>query len=86
MGVTPGVSDHFLPYPTHGWHGLWLEMKRDRSCSLTDKQLEWLRLMDEQHYGTAVAYGAEHAIGVVMEYLNGNHQPNWKEKLQTGEN
>jgi len=30
MGLRPGVSDLFICWPTNTYHGLWLEMKRNK--------------------------------------------------------
>jgi len=74
QGLRAGVSDYHLPYPCNNYLGLWLEMKRKKknlSKLLTD-QKEWLLNMKELGYAVAIAYGADHAIEIVDQYLNGN--------------
>ena len=69
-GVKKGVSDLFYARPSHDYHGLWIEMKRKtKSAKLSPEQVEWLKLMDDQRYATAVCYGADEAIKAVRDYV-----------------
>lgn len=69
MGVVPGVSDLFLPVARHGYHGLWIEMKRQQGGRLSPKQKDWLEGMREEGYKAVRADGAEEAIAILEEYL-----------------
>ena len=68
MGVKAGVPDLCLPYPSNGYHGLYIEMKRDGG-RLTAAQREYLAWLNENGYRAVVCYGTEHAINVLEYYL-----------------
>jgi hypothetical protein len=71
QGVRPGVSDFFIPYPCNGYHGLWIEMKRRcaKLSRVSKEQKEWLELMRSDGYAAYVAYGADHAWEIWMDYI-----------------
>ncbi len=69
QGLRPGVSDLFLAYPSHGYMGLWLELKKDRQAYLSEQQIIWLDRMLQVGYQAQVAYGYEEAIKFIEEYL-----------------
>lgn len=49
MGAMAGVSDLYLPYPSKGFHGLWLELKVG-SNPLTVSQKHWFKIQREVGY------------------------------------
>ena len=63
-----GVPDLSLPVPRRGFHGLYIEMKFGKGKT-TKAQEEFMALLREQGYKTAVAYGAEQAREVIRHYL-----------------
>lgn len=67
-GVKAGIPDILLPWPAHGRHGLFVEMKYGRNKTSNSQQL-WLQRLQQAGYATAVCYGAQEAIQVVEEYL-----------------
>ena len=67
-GVKAGVPDLFLPVARGGYHGLFIELKVGKNTP-TKKQAEWLDALTEQHYKTAVCYGAEEALNELVRYL-----------------
>lgn len=69
MGVVPGVSDLFLPVARKGYHGLWIEMKREHGGKLSKPQKEWLEGMREEGYKAERANGADEAIAILEDYL-----------------
>lgn len=70
-GVKAGVPDLCLPVPAHGFHGLYIEMKkRDHSNGLSRLQRNWIDMLREQGYKAEVAYGADEAIDILCEYLS----------------
>ena len=71
QGVKKGVSDVFLSCPKGGYHGLYIEMKRQKGGTVTKEQSDWLELMAHYGYKVAVCYGAAAAIAVITEYLKG---------------
>jgi len=69
-GAKAGVPDIFLPYPTGGYCGLWIEMKIG-SNKPTGYQREWLVALSSSGYQVAVCYGADEAIAALQDYLGG---------------
>ena len=70
QGVKAGVSDLFLPIPSNGFHGLWIELKNATGkATATTSQLEWGKKMLGQGYGFKVCHGATEAITAIEEYL-----------------
>ena len=67
-GVRAGVADVFVPIPSGGYHGLFLEMKFGRN-KLTELQQEFFEYATQQGYCCKVAYSAEQAIEIIDEYL-----------------
>ena len=67
-GMKTGVPDLSLPVPRRGFHGLYIEMKFGKGKT-TKAQEEFMALLREQGYKTAVAYGAEQA----REVMNCEH-------------
>lgn len=69
LGVKAGVSDLFLPVARLGYHGLWIEMKRQHGGRLRKDQKEWIDDMVKNGYKAVRADGAEEAIAILLEYL-----------------
>lgn len=69
LGVKPGVSDLMLPVARKGYHGLWIEMKRQHDGKLSKPQKEWIEDMRKQGYKAERANGADEAIAILQEYL-----------------
>lgn len=77
QGLKPGVSDLFLAKPMQHYAGLWIEMKRQPGAKprVSVDQLDWLYLMQEKGYCTALCYGADQAIQAIQDYLVGRLIP-----------
>ena len=69
MGVKPGVPDLCLPYPSQGYHGLYIEMKTDKGRP-TACQKEYIDWLNGNGYKAVVCHGAEEAIEVIWGYVN----------------
>ena len=67
-GVKAGVWDIFLPIPSGGYHGLFIEMKFGHN-KLTELQEQFGVFATGQGYLCKVAYSAEEAIEIIDEYL-----------------
>jgi hypothetical protein len=71
-GLKAGVPDIFAAIPVGKYHGLFLEMKRVKPKGrLTPNQILWLERLSAAGYDCAVAYGCDHAIALLNEYLKG---------------
>lgn len=71
QGVKPGIPDYFLPYPSNGRAGMFIELKRRNKaiCRPTQSQAECLAAFERLGYHTVVAYGWEDAVEKIEEYL-----------------
>lgn len=68
-GVKAGVPDVFLPVPSHGYHGLWLELKAGKN-TVSDRQEEWLHSLEKQGYAVHVVHDDwQEAQGIIEAYL-----------------
>ena len=76
LGLRPGVSDLFIPFPTKTYHGLWLEIKRDmgyppsaRKTQTWLQQEEWIERMKSVGYAGYFCYGHEDGREIINRYL-----------------
>ncbi len=70
-GLKSGVPDLFLPVARSGWHGMFIEMKRNnRTNKPSPEQREWITKLTKQGYKCIVAFGAEHAFIEMVKYVN----------------
>lgn len=67
-GVKSGVSDLFLAYPSRGFHGLWIEVKKI-SGKLSNDQKNWLDMVNACNYKGVVIYGVSQGIHAIKDYL-----------------
>lgn len=73
-GVKAGVSDIFLPYPSSGYHGIYIEMKRTQGGRLSDEQLSFIQAVRSVGYAACVTLGYEDAKDVILAYLNDKYE------------
>lgn len=78
LGMCVGASDLFLAYPVGVYHGLWLELKRNRKYSPSERetntwvgQLGFQAEMRKVGYACAFCYGWKHASEIILQYLKG---------------
>lgn len=69
-GVKPGVPDLFLPVPRGPWHGLFIELKRQKGGRASEAQKEWIDALRGQGYMAAVVFGWEEAAELLEKYLD----------------
>jgi hypothetical protein len=69
-GMKPGVPDIFVPVPRGIYHGLFVEMKREKNGRLSPEQVDWIAELEQQGYKVVIAYGAKEAIDAIKEYLD----------------
>lgn len=67
-GVRAGVPDICLPFPSRGYHGLYIEMKTGRNGP-TSEQIDYLEWLTDCGYLARVASGFDEAKGVLCDYL-----------------
>jgi len=68
QGLTPGESDLFFAIPNLIYHGLFIEMKAGKGKATQD-QIDYLAVMDNLGYRTAVITGAEKAKQFIEDYM-----------------
>lgn len=76
-GMRAGVPDMCLPVARHGFHGLFIELKRSGARPkragkgpVSDVQLEWLDGLAENGYLAQVCYGSAEAIEMLSYYVS----------------
>ena len=68
-GVSAGVPDICIPVPNKKYHGLYIEMKRQKGGRVSEKQKEWIERLNKLGYLAVVCKGAEEAKVVVEKYM-----------------
>ena len=66
MGVSSGFPDVEIPLPVAPYHGLYIELKRQKGGKLSDNQIEWLRYLTEKGYYAVSARGFEQAKEIYL--------------------
>ena len=67
-GVKPGVPDILFPVARHGFHGLWIELKR-KGGKASEHQNFWLDALAQEGYAVHLCIGWEAAKRCLEEYL-----------------
>ena len=70
MGVSAGFPDFEIPYARKGYHGLYIELKREFGGKLSDRQLWWRDFLLVGGYSWHEAKGAKECIRIVREYFD----------------
>lgn len=68
-GVKPGVPDIFLPVARGGYHGMYIELKREKGGRVSVVQQICLEALKKQGYRCAVCHGWESARTEIEQYL-----------------
>lgn len=76
MGLKSGVSDIFLFYPTLKYHGLFLEVKRKKLYTMSERstktwlaQEKFLELVKSVGFAGETCYGWENGRIIIENYL-----------------
>ena len=69
-GVKSGVPDLMLPVSRKDYHGLFIEMKREKSGKMSEMQLQWRDDLKEQGYYCVQCRGSAMAISALKYYLD----------------
>lgn len=68
-GVRRDVPDIVLPFPSKGYHGLYIEMKRIKKSTLRPGQKEFIEYLNSVGYCAVVCKGFEAAKAAILSYL-----------------
>lgn len=71
QGFKVGVSDIVIPFPTASHHGLYLELKRDKTSVVSTAQKDWRLMMRRLDYRAEIAVGFDAARAIIEDYLRG---------------
>lgn len=71
MGLAKGFPDLFIPVARSGFHGLMIELKRDKMARPTEAQRAWVEYLNRAGYRAAVCHGADAAIEEIKNYCGG---------------
>lgn len=76
LGLRPGVSDIFIYYPSNTFHGLWIEMKRNKKYTKSEMntptwiaQERFIEGVKSVGYEAKMCYGWEDGVRVIERYL-----------------
>jgi len=69
-GVMAGIPDLMIPIACGKWHGLFLEMKKEKGGVVSEAQKYWIGILREQNYKVEVCHGADHAINEIAHYFS----------------
>lgn len=72
-GVTAGVSDLLLLYPSNGYHGLCIEMK-DENGRQRPTQKAWQQAVEQFDYKYVICHSFDEFATAIMDYFNRNVQ------------
>ncbi len=68
MGLRKGFPDLFLPMARKGFHGLFIELKRDRHSPPTKEQLGWIDKLNKEGYRAVICHGIDETIAEIKDY------------------
>ena len=71
-GILKGVPDYFLPLSRHGYHGLYIELKKTVGGSVSPEQQAFIDQANKDGYLAVVAFGWEKALLVTSQYTYAN--------------
>lgn len=82
MGCRRGVPDLMLPIPMHGYHGMFIEMKKPGG-RLDGIQRRWLSVLNEMGYYAICCHGWEEARDELSRYMDPAYSAGKTGGLQT---
>jgi len=70
-GRRAGVPDIMIPCPAGAYHGIFVELKREKGGVLSKEQKEWIQKLNDAGYYAVVARGLDDAKEKIETYLLG---------------
>ncbi len=68
-GVRGGIPDLHIAYPSQGFHGLWIEMKRPGEKPRPE-QVAWHERLREAGHKVEVCFSCKEAFKIFCDYLD----------------
>lgn len=72
QGLKVGVSDIVIALPLDGFHGAFIEVKRDKKSKPTQEQKDWVALMQLTGYYAKITYGFDETRDAILDYWRGH--------------
>ena len=69
-GYVKGFPDLFIYEPNQDYHGLAIEMKKEKGGVASPEQKSWQEQLRNRGYASYICKGNEEAIKVIDEYFN----------------
>lgn len=69
-GMKKGISDLCLPVARGGFHGLYIELKRDEGSKIQPEQIEFMEFVATQGYCDKICIGYQETVEALEWYLN----------------
>lgn len=69
-GVRPGIPDLLLAYPNNQYHGLFIEMKKQKGGVVSEYQKNCIKLLNDAGYHAIICHGWLDAKEAIEQYLN----------------
>ena len=69
-GYKEGFPDVFVYEPRGPFHGLSIEMKKEKGGRVSPAQKKWKEALSVRNYMSTVAKGVDHAVQILENYLN----------------
>jgi len=70
-GYVKGFPDLFIYEPNQDYHGLAIEMKKEKGSVASPEQKRWQEQLRNRGYCSYICKGSEEAIKQIDEYFNG---------------
>lgn len=71
QGVRPGVPDLMIPRAAGKYHGLFIEMKREKGSTTSADQIDWIETLNAEGYYARVCKGFDEARETIELYMAG---------------
>lgn len=69
-GVSAGFPDISILIPRKNYHGMFLEVKREKVFHITEKQKEWIKRLNHVGYNAKIGIGFDKCKQYIEEYIN----------------
>lgn len=69
-GYVKGFPDLFIYEPNADYHGLAIEMKKEKGGIASPEQKSWQEQLRNRGYASYICKGSEEAIKIIDEYFN----------------